>query len=67
MFGLMIGLSSATMQGLQIFPGVIDNDYQGEIKVMAKTIYNIVTIPIRRRIAQLLLLPLLLTNHKYDS
>ena len=45
------------MQGLQIFPGVIDNDYQGEIKVMAKAIYNIVTIPTEKRIAQLLLLP----------
>jgi dUTPase len=44
MFGLIVGRSSATMQGLQIFPGVIENDYQGKIKVMAKAIHNIVTI-----------------------
>jgi dUTPase len=34
--GLIVGRSCATMQGLQNIPGVIDNDYQGEIKVMAK-------------------------------
>jgi hypothetical protein len=53
--------------GTAIVPSVRDNDYQGEIKVMAKAIYNIVTIPTGRRIAQLLLLPLLPTNHKYKS
>ena len=67
MFGLIVERSIAAMQGLQIVPGIIDNDYQGEIKVMAKAIHNIVTIPTGRRIAQLLLLPLLPTNHKYKS
>ena len=66
-FDLIVGRSSVAMQGLQSFPGVMDTDYQGEIKVMAKAIYNIVTIPTGRRIAQLLLLPLLPTNHKYKS
>ena len=34
---------------------------------MAKALPDIVTIPTGRRIAQLLLLPLLPTNHKYKS
>ena len=33
--GLIIGKSGLTMKGLQVLPGVIDEDYQGEIKVMA--------------------------------
>ena len=33
--GLIIVRSGLTMKGLQVLPGVIDEDYQGEIKVMA--------------------------------
>jgi dUTPase len=40
-----VGRSSDAMQGLQSFPGVMDTDYQGEIKVMAKAIENTVTTP----------------------
>ena len=50
--GLILGRSSSTMEGLQVFPGVIDNDYTGEIKIMAKALHNIVTIPAEKRIAQ---------------
>lgn len=33
--GLILGRSSMTMKGFQVLPGVIDEDYIGEIKVMA--------------------------------
>lgn len=62
-FGLILGRSSTTIRGLQVFPGVIDNDYEGEIKIMAKAIDNIVTVPQGNRIAQLVLLPLIKTAH----
>lgn len=52
------------MRGLQIYPGVIDNDYTGEIKIMAKADSNILSIPRGERIAQLVLLPLVKTAHK---
>uniref|UniRef100_A0A8B9Z2B9 dUTPase-like domain-containing protein n=1 Tax=Buteo japonicus TaxID=224669 RepID=A0A8B9Z2B9_9AVES len=34
MLGLIIGRSSATTQGIIVYPGVIDSDYQGEIKII---------------------------------
>uniref|UniRef100_A0A663FJJ5 dUTPase-like domain-containing protein n=1 Tax=Aquila chrysaetos chrysaetos TaxID=223781 RepID=A0A663FJJ5_AQUCH len=34
MLGLIIGQSSATTQGIIVYPGVIDSDYQGEIKII---------------------------------
>ena len=33
--GFLLGRSSSIVKGLQIYPGVIDNDYEGEIKIMA--------------------------------
>lgn len=56
--GILLGRSSLTMKGLQVLPGVIDNDYQGEIKVMCSAPRNIITIQPKDRIAQLVLLPL---------
>ena len=67
MFGLILGRSSVTMKGLQVFPGIVDSDYIGEIKIMAKAIDNIIIIPQGDRIAQLLLLPLLKTANKVQS
>jgi dUTPase len=34
-WGFLLGRSSSIVKGLQIYPGVIDNDYEGEIKIMA--------------------------------
>ena len=62
-FGLLLGRSSVTMRGLQVLPGVIDNDYEGEIKIMARAIDSIITVPQGVRIAQLILLPLVKTNN----
>lgn len=57
--GLIIGRSSNYKKGLEVLPGVIDSDSQGEIKVMVKATRNTVIIHKSERIAQILLLPYL--------
>ena len=57
MLGLIIGQSSATTQGIIVYPGVIDSDYQGEIKIMLASMQIPCTIPANTKIAQLILLP----------
>ena len=54
-WGLLLGRSSTIVKGLQIYPGVIDNDYEGEIKIMAASPHGVITIPANQRIAQLVL------------
>jgi dUTPase len=56
--GFLLGRSSSIVKGLQIYPGVIDNDYEGEIKVMAASPPGIIIVPANQRIAQLVLVPL---------
>ena len=65
--GLIVGHSSSTINGLHVFPGVIDNDYLGEIIVMVSSTKNIVIITFGQRFAQLLLLPLIPTSNKFVS
>lgn len=60
--GLLLGRSSAYMKGIRILPGVIDNDYEGEIKIMAEATQGVSVIPQGERIAQLLLLPIVSTK-----
>ena len=36
--GLILGRSSVSMKGLTILPGIVDADYEGEIKIMAYTL-----------------------------
>lgn len=57
--GLLIGRSSNYKKGLEVLPGVIDADYQGEIKIMVKATKHTVIIHQGERIAQILLLPYL--------
>lgn len=57
--GLIIGRSSMAKLGLQVIPGVIDSDYQGEIKIMVSPPTKTIQIFPQQRIAQLLLLPYL--------
>ena len=57
-WGFLLGRSSSIVKGLQIYPGVIDNDYEGEIKIMAASPHGIITVPANQRIAQLILVPL---------
>jgi dUTPase len=49
-----------TMKRLHVFPGVIDSDFQGEIKIMAPTLSTIVTLTPEQKLAQLILTPYLL-------
>lgn len=62
-FGLIIGRGSSSLQGLYIYPGVIDNDFTGEIQIVASSTSSLISIQPGQRIAQLLLLPLQ-TAHK---
>lgn len=52
------------MKGLTVSPGVIDADYTGEIRIMAKTEQHIINLPAGTRVAQLLLLPYIDNQNK---
>ena len=56
--GFLLGRSSSIVEGLQIYPGVINNDYEGEIKIIAASPHGVITVPTNQRIAQLVLVPL---------
>jgi hypothetical protein len=56
--GLFLGSSSAAIKGLIIHPGVIDPDYEGEVKIMVSSPRGVSAISPGDRIAQVLLLPL---------
>ena len=58
--GLLLGRSSASLKGILIHPGVIDSDYTGEIKILASAPNKIIVINAGQRIAQLLLVPLVI-------
>jgi hypothetical protein len=53
------------IKGLQIYPGVIDNDYTGEIRIMAALLHGIISVPANKRIVQLTLVPLSLIPSKF--
>ncbi|NXJ48652.1 POK9 protein, partial [Spizaetus tyrannus] len=53
MAALLIRRSSTTLRGLFVLPGIIDADYEGEIKIMAWTPVPLCTIPAGSKIAQL--------------
>lgn len=65
--GLILGRSSSTIKGLFIAPGVIDEDYTGEIKIMTHSPSTISVIQSGQRIAQLILLPYARTGHTATS
>lgn len=53
MVGLLLGHSSSTMKGLLVAPGVIDEDYTGEIKVMAHSPTTISVVQSGQELVQL--------------
>lgn len=55
--GLLLGRSSVTLKGLIVHPGVIDQDYTGELKIMCSSPRGLFSISPGDRIAQLLILP----------
>ena len=58
--GLIKSLSSLTIKGIQVLGGVIDNDYQGEIKVLLQNGRDhLVLIAAPDQIAQLFISPYL--------
>ncbi|NXV24356.1 POK9 protein, partial [Cepphus grylle] len=52
---LLLGRSSATLQGLFVLPGVIDADYTGPISIMVKAFAPPITVRQGSTIAQLVL------------
>ena len=42
--GLLLGRSSSALKGLMIHPGVIDSDYEGQVKIMCSAPRGIVAI-----------------------
>ncbi|NWT07588.1 POK9 protein, partial [Mionectes macconnelli] len=51
--GIILGRSSATLQGLRVDPGVLDPDSEGDIFILARTDFPPLTIPKGEKIAQL--------------
>lgn len=54
----ILGRASATLGGLTIHPSLVDNDYTGEIKILANATRGPVSISKGQRLAQALPLPL---------
>ena len=57
-FFLIIGRASSTIKGLVIQPSIVDNDYTGEIVLLATAPFRPVQVVPGKRIAQALPLPL---------
>ncbi|XP_076776970.1 endogenous retrovirus group K member 113 Pro protein-like [Arvicanthis niloticus] len=55
--GLILGRSSLTLKGLVVHPGVIDQDYTGELQVLCSSPQGVFSNSPRDRIAQLVVLP----------
>ncbi|XP_055463937.1 endogenous retrovirus group K member 7 Pro protein-like [Psammomys obesus] len=58
---LILGRASSTLKGINVFPSLIDNDYTGEIKILASSTRGPLPITKGQRLAQALPLPLDLT------
>jgi dUTPase len=52
---LILGRSSMTLRSLQIHPGVIDQDYMGELKILAQALQILAATAPTNKIAQLVL------------
>lgn len=63
--GLILGRSNWTLRGLIIHPGVIDEDYTGEIKLMASLKEGVLSLQPKIPVAQLVLIPRWVTNNPH--
>jgi dUTPase len=52
---LILGKSSPTIRGFQVYPGVIDEDYTREIKIMAQAPSAFVAVSPENKIVQLVI------------
>lgn len=55
--GLILGRGSLTLQGLLVYPGLVDNQHSLEIQILCSSPKGVFSISKGDRIAQLLLLP----------
>jgi dUTPase len=56
--GLILGWSSLTLKGLIVHPGIIDQDYEGELQVLCSSPQGVFfSFSPGDRIAQLVVLP----------
>lgn len=55
--GLILGRSSLTLKGLIVHPGIIDQDYTGELQVLCSCPQGVFSISSGDGIAQLIILP----------
>ncbi|NWV95110.1 POK9 protein, partial [Machaerirhynchus nigripectus] len=60
---LLLGHSSTTLRGLFVLPGVIDEDFLGEIKIMVWTPFPPCTVPQGSKIAQLIFFAALMSTN----
>jgi len=58
MFFLILGCASSTIKGLIVHPSLVDNDFIGEIKILASSSSGSILLPQGQRVAQALPLPL---------
>lgn len=66
-FGLIFGRASSALKGIQVLPGILDNDYNGQIQVILSTTLDLITIPKGTRLAQITLLPLQHLNSNFQK
>ncbi|KGL81298.1 hypothetical protein N309_12814, partial [Tinamus guttatus] len=64
---LLLGRSSAGLQGLIVMPGVIDADFAGEVKIVLYTLHPPIVVPVGSRLAQLVPLTNLLQTLPLSS
>jgi dUTPase len=55
--GLILGQASLTLQDLIVHPGVIDQNYEGELQVLCSCSQGVFSISQGDRITQLIILP----------
>lgn len=55
---LILGHASAVLKGIQVFPGLININYTGEIKYLATAANGVAAVPCGTCLAQLVLIPL---------
>ena len=58
MFLLILGCASSTIKDLIVHPSLVDNDFTGEIKILASSSSGTILLPQEQRVAQELPLPL---------
>ncbi|KAL6073610.1 hypothetical protein STEG23_027911, partial [Scotinomys teguina] len=61
--GLILGRSSVALRGLVITPGIVDADYEGEIKVLTSAQNGVIIIPEGEHLAQMILIPIIPTSN----